>query len=72
MKATQVSAIKAKLTGKGIAKAVLYFAKWRLKLPLWENSPAMANEAATLSIGQGHTDLGARVSNQFACLCAMF
>lgn len=34
VKATQVSAIKEKLAGKGMAKAVLYFAKWRLTLPL--------------------------------------
>lgn len=53
MKATQVSAIKDKLTEKGMAKAVSYSAKLRLKLPLWENSPAVANQASCLSTGQG-------------------
>ena len=37
-----------------------------------ENSPAIPNYAATLSIGQGHMNLGARVSNHFSCLCAVF
>jgi hypothetical protein len=37
------SAIKEELAEKGMAKVVSYSAKLRLKLPLWENSPAIAN-----------------------------
>lgn len=43
VKATQISAIKEKLAGNSMAKAVLYSAKLRLMLPLWENSSAVAN-----------------------------
>ena len=52
VKATQISAIKEKLAEKGMAKAVSYSAKLRLKLPLWENSTTIANQAAVCP-GQG-------------------
>lgn len=38
MKATQISAIKEELAEKAMTKAVSYFAKLRLKLPLGQNS----------------------------------
>ena len=53
VKATQISAIKEKLAEKGMAKAVSYSAKLRLKLPLWEDSTSIANQAAVCPQGRG-------------------
>ena len=53
VKATQISAIKEKLAEKGMAKAVSYSAKLRLKLPLWEDPTTIANQAAVCPQGRG-------------------
>lgn len=39
VKATQISAIKEKLAESGFGQGCFIFAKLRLKLPLWEDSP---------------------------------
>lgn len=72
MKATQNFSIKEKLAGKDMAKAALYSAKLRLKLPLWEAPLPLLTKLPVCPGGRSHAGLGAEVPNHFSPLYTMF